>query len=95
MSPDQKKVIDNHCNSEWAVRFAGPWSDFEHAGRAKIKAEPGQVLTELTPAQLAEWKQSAAPLHAAWARGVKRVGLDPNQVYAQLQAEIAKHHAGY
>ena len=53
------------------------------------------MLTELTPAQLAEWKQSAAPLHAAWARGVKRVGLDPNQVYAQLQAEIARHHAGY
>ncbi len=95
MSPDQKQVIDDHCNGEWAVRFAGPWSDFEHAGRAKIKAEPGQVLTELTPAQLAEWKQSAAPLHAAWARGVKRVGLDPNQVYAQLQAEIARHHAGY
>ncbi|HEX4259750.1 MAG TPA: TRAP transporter substrate-binding protein [Acetobacteraceae bacterium] len=95
MAPDQKAVIDNHCNAKWADRFAGPWAKFEEAGRAKVAAEPGQVLVKLTPAQLALWKQSAEPLHADWARGVRRAGLDPKQVYAGLEAEIAKHNAGY
>ena len=41
MSAAQKKVIDNHCNNEWALKVAGPWADFEHNGIAKLKAEAG------------------------------------------------------
>src|SRR6202165_2595290 len=37
MSAAQKKVIDNHCTNEWALKVAAPWADFEHAGIAKIK----------------------------------------------------------
>ena len=54
MSPAQKKVIDNHCTPEWALKVAAPWADFEHAGIAKIKAEAGQEVYEPTPAQVAE-----------------------------------------
>ncbi len=95
LAPDQKKVIDNHCTTAWAERFAGPWADFEHAGRAKMAAEPGHVMTELTPAQLKLWQQSALPLHKAWAAAVHRKGLDPSKVWASLQEAIAKYHAGY
>ena len=95
LAPDQRKVIDNHCTTAWAERFAGPWADFEHAGRAKMAAEPGHVMTELTPAQLKLWQQSALPLHKAWAAAVRRKGLDPSKVWATLQEAIAKYHAGY
>ena len=40
MSAAQKKVIDDHCTTQWAVRAASPWADFEHAGIKKLKAEP-------------------------------------------------------
>src|SRR5437016_3413967 len=37
MSPAQKKVIDDHCTTEWAGKFADPWADFEHEiGRAHV-----------------------------------------------------------
>ncbi len=39
MSAAQKKVIDDHCTTEWAGKIGGPWADFEHAGVAKIKAQ--------------------------------------------------------
>ncbi|MGC1252953.1 MAG: TRAP transporter substrate-binding protein, partial [Xanthobacteraceae bacterium] len=52
MSAAQKKVIDNHCNRDWALRVAAPWADFEHAGIAKIKAEPGQEVYPISDAQL-------------------------------------------
>ena len=65
MSAKQKKAIDDHCTNEWALKIAAPWADFEHAGIAKIKAEAGHEVYELTPAQLAEWKKSAEPLEKA------------------------------
>jgi TRAP-type C4-dicarboxylate transport system substrate-binding protein len=95
LSPDQKKAIDDHCTTEWAVRFASPWADFEHAGIAKVRAEPGQVVTELTPDQLAAWQKSAEPLRQSWANGVKKVGGNPDAIMQALQQEIAQHHAGY
>ena len=44
LSPAQKKVIDEHCTSEWAMKIAVPWVDFEAAGRDKIKVQAGHEL---------------------------------------------------
>ncbi len=51
MSPAQRTVIDDHCTTEWAEKVASPWADFEHAGRAKLAAEPGHEVYTLTPEQ--------------------------------------------
>lgn len=96
LSPLQRKAIDDHCTTDWAVRFASPWADFEHAGRARIAAEPGHVLTKPTDAQLALWRQAAAPLKARWAALVRARGDgDPDAIFAALEASIAKYGAGY
>src|SRR5215510_147656 len=95
MSPRQKKVIDDHCTPEWALKVASPWADFEHAGIAKIKAEAGHEVYEPTPAQVAEWKKAAQPLEEKWAEGVKKTGADPAVVMKELKAQLSKDGAGY
>ena len=95
MSAKQKKAIDDHCTNEWALKVAGPWADFEHAGIAKIKAEAGHEVYELTPAQLGEWKKAAAPLEKAWADNVKKVGVDPDAAMKELKADLVKYKAAY
>jgi TRAP-type C4-dicarboxylate transport system substrate-binding protein len=95
MSAAQKKVIDNHCTPEWALKVAAPWADFEHAGIAKIKAEAGQEVYEPTPAQVTQWKKAAQPLEEKWAEGVKKAGLDPATVMKELKAQLSKEGAGY
>jgi TRAP-type C4-dicarboxylate transport system substrate-binding protein len=95
MSASQKKVIDDHCTTEWALRVAAPWADFEHAGIAKIKAEPGHEVYGLTPAQIAEWKKSAEPLEKAWAANVKKAGIDPDTAMKELQAQLVKYKANF
>src|SRR5476649_1240148 len=62
MSPRQKKAIDGNCNPEAAGRVGGPWGVFEDAGVGKVKAEAGQEVYTLTPAELAQWKKAAEPL---------------------------------
>ena len=96
MDAKQKKAIDDHCNSEWAAKVAGPWADFEHAGIEKIKAEPGQDVYTITPAQVAEWRKAAAPLEKKWADGAKKAGLaNPEAALNDLKAELKKGGAAY
>src|ERR1700760_5200771 len=51
LSPAQKKVMDDHCMTDWAVKIAGPWGDFESAGRDKMRADPTHELSKFTPDQ--------------------------------------------
>jgi TRAP-type C4-dicarboxylate transport system substrate-binding protein len=95
MSAAQKKVIDNHCTPEWALKVASPWADFEHAGIAKIKAEAGHEVYEPSAAQVAEWKQASEPLAKTWADNVKKSGGDPDAVMKELKAQLAKDKAAY
>jgi TRAP-type C4-dicarboxylate transport system substrate-binding protein len=93
LAPAQRKVIDDHCTSEWAVRFATPWANFEHDGRAKFAAEPGHQVVDLTAAQLQEWRTAAAPLKASWAASVKKVGGDPDAIAAAFDKSVLAQHA--
>src|SRR5690606_23516403 len=70
MSAAQKKVIDDHCSNEWALKVASPWADFEHAGIAKLKADAEHEVYPISPEQLAAWKKAAEPLQNTWAANV-------------------------
>jgi TRAP-type C4-dicarboxylate transport system substrate-binding protein len=95
LSPAQKKVMDDHCTTEWAVKIAAPWVDYEHAGIAKMKAAPGHEVYALTAEQLAAWKKTVEPLTKSWAESVKKAGADPDAAMAALQASLAKYEAGF
>jgi len=95
LSAAQKKVIDDHCTTDWAVKLASPWADFEADGRPKIKAEAGHEVYSLTPAQLDEWKKAAAPLQEKWAENVRKAGTDPEKAMAELKDALKKQNALY
>jgi TRAP-type C4-dicarboxylate transport system substrate-binding protein len=95
MSASQKKVIDDHCTTQWAVRVASPWADFEHGGIAKLKAEPGHEVYSITKEQLAEWRKSAEPVVTAWGEGVKKGGGNPDAILKDLKDTLAKHNVAY
>ena len=94
MTAAQKKVMDDHCTTDWAVKLAGGWGDFEAAGRERMRADPMQHVYKLTANQMQAWRDAAAPLRADWAAAVKRTGADPDAALAELEASIAKYGAG-
>jgi TRAP-type C4-dicarboxylate transport system substrate-binding protein len=93
MSAGQKKVIDDHCTTEWAEKVVSPWADFEYGGHAKLAAEAGHEVYKLTPDQLNAWRQAVAPGEAQWAEGVKKAGQDPKAVMDSLKANLVKYKA--
>ena len=92
---DRKKVIDNHCTNEWALKVAAPWADFEHGGIATLKALAGHEVYTISPAQLAEWRKAADPLEKAWADNVKKAGGNPDQIMSELKDQLSKLSAAY
>jgi TRAP-type C4-dicarboxylate transport system substrate-binding protein len=95
MSPAQKKVIDDHCTTEWAGKFADPWADFERAGFEKVKAMPGHEVFTITPAQLDEWKKSAEPLEKQWTDNVRKAGGNPDTIMKELKQALGQYNAAY
>ena len=67
LSAAQKKVVDDHCTTEWAEKVATPWADFESAGRTKIAGLPGHEVVKLSAEQLDAWRKAVAPVDAQWA----------------------------
>jgi hypothetical protein len=67
LSAAQRKVIDNHCTSEWAEKVATPFADFEESGHPKLAAEAGHEAYTLTADQVAAWRKAAEPLTVQWA----------------------------
>jgi TRAP-type C4-dicarboxylate transport system substrate-binding protein len=95
MSPAQKKVIDDHCNTAWAAKVAAPWADFEASGRAKLKADPAHEVYSISAAQLAEWRKAAEPLTAKWTQDARKTGIDADAALKDLKATLASNKAGY
>ncbi len=91
LSPEQKKVVDSHCTSEWAEKISTGWADAEQKGRAKMVADPSHTLSVPTPEEKAAWKKSAEPLEKAWAADVRKLGLDPDKLIGDLRSTLQKH----
>jgi len=95
MSAAQKKVIDDHCNNEWAVKMATPWGEFEAAGIEKLKTLPGHETVELNAEQIAAWKKTVDPLKKSWAEAVTKAGGNAEQITKDFEASLAKYKAAY
>ena len=93
LSPAQRAVLDAHCTTEWAVKLAGAWGDFEAAGRERARADPSHHFYKLTPEELAAWKDAIKPLQVKWAASAQALGIDPTVAREKLDAEIAKDGA--
>ncbi len=92
LSGNQRKVIDDHCNNEWAGRVGTAWGDEEDSGRDKLAAMGDQKLVPLTDAQLGKWKQAVQPVYDVWAKSLP--GGNAGSVLDALKKEIASRNAG-
>jgi TRAP-type C4-dicarboxylate transport system substrate-binding protein len=95
MSPTQRKAVDDHCTTEWALRVAAPWADFERAGVGKLQDDKasGREVYTISDAQLGEWRKAAEPVVKVWEEGARKAGVDPATVLAELKASLTKYKA--
>lgn len=98
LSAEQKKAVDDHCTTEWAVKVVSPWADFENAGLDELKADPEYTVVKPSDAELALWRDAAAPLQKEWADTVReksRADVDPQEALDAYRALLKQNDAAY
>jgi TRAP-type C4-dicarboxylate transport system substrate-binding protein len=93
LAAGQKKVIDDHCNNEWAGKVGAAWGDLEDAGQGKLEKTAGHTIVKLKPAQVDMWKKAAEPLYTQWATDVGKAGVNGQQALAELRKELEARKA--
>lgn len=93
LSPDQKKVMDDHCSPEWAKFVATVWSEAEDAGKPGVAALEGAKIIEPTEKDVAAWKASTAEVYQQWADEVSKKGGDPDAILDGLKSALRKHNS--
>jgi len=93
LSAGQKKVIDDHCNNEWAGKVGVAWGDDEDTGLDKLQKMGGHTIVKLTPEQKKAWRASAEPLYTRWVESAGKVGQDGKAALEALRAELGKRKA--
>ncbi len=94
LSPNQKRVMDDHCNNEWAARVGKDWGDVEDSGREKMVAMGGHTIVKLTPAQNDAWHKAAAPVYDQWVATADKAGVNGRKVLDELRAQLTKSGGG-
>lgn len=93
LSTAQKKVMDDHCNNDWAGKVGAAWGDDEDSGQGKLESQ-GHTIVKLTPAQLDAWKKAVEPMNAQWIESVGKSGVNGQQVLNGLRQELKARGAG-
>jgi TRAP-type transport system periplasmic protein len=95
LSADQKKVMDDHCNTDWAGKVGAAWGDFEDSGEGKMEKMGGHTITKLTPAQLSAWRSAVEPMANTWIANADKAGVNGKQVLDELKNELKSRKAAY
>lgn len=93
LSAGQKKVVDDHCSTEWAAKVGEAWGGFEDSGREKLEKTAGHTIVKLTPEQLDAWRKSAEPLYVKWGQDVAKSGGNADQIMGELRREVEARKA--
>ncbi|MBP6775930.1 MAG: TRAP transporter substrate-binding protein [Piscinibacter sp.] len=95
LSPNQKKVIDDHCNNEWAAKVGQAWGDAEDAGKGKLAAMGGHTIVPMSAQQIDAWKKSVAPVYEQWVQNAGKAGIDGKAALDDLKARLQKTGGAY
>lgn len=91
----QKKVIDDHCNTEMAGKIGAAWGDFEDGGKGKMEKMGGHTITKLSPAQLAFWRTAVAPMTGTWIANADKAGVNGKQALDELHKELKSRKVAF
>ena len=91
----QKKVMDDHCNNEWATRIGNDWGNAEDAGRQKLAAKGGHTFVPVSAEQVGKWRTAVAPLYDKWVADADRAGINGRQALQGLRDELKRTGGAY
>ncbi|MBL4613489.1 MAG: TRAP transporter substrate-binding protein [Magnetovibrio sp.] len=88
---DVRQAIDEISGQVLVNKFGPWWNTWDEAGKQDIKNK-GSVVTELSDAERARWREALAPTIDAYLKGMEDKGIaNARKIYAKAQALVAKY----
>ena len=95
LAAGQKKVIDDHCNNEWAARVGNDWGGAEDEGKAKLAGMAGHTVVPMSKPQIEVWKKAVAPVYDQWVAAADKAGYPGKKALDDLKATLSKTGGAY
>lgn len=95
LSPRQRKIVDAHCTTDWAVRVASGWALDEQRGHEAMLKAQGHTVHRPTGGDLTAWRELGQPLIERWIDGLRRRGVEPDSLRHGLNRELKAANAAY
>lgn len=97
LSPENQKVIDDHCTPEWSERVTNDWAQWEKEGRAALENKGGHTIVTIAEEDRAPWLESAQALYEDWAVLVdQRYGEGTAKpIMDDLRSRLSREGAGF
>lgn len=95
LSPENKKVIDDHCTPEWSSKIVSGWAADDAAAYAKLTANPKYTFYKPTEAEVALWRAEGEKVLDTWRADMKAKGLDADAIYAAYVAALKANDADF
>ncbi|MCA1300463.1 TRAP transporter substrate-binding protein [Stappia indica] len=95
LSEAHRAVIDAHCTPEWAEKLATGWFEFDREGRQMFVDDPKHTVTELSEADVQQWREASAFLLDEWRAAVTKAGHDADEIYNALVERLDAYDARF
>jgi TRAP-type transport system periplasmic protein len=87
-----RKVLMDNSGEAASRRFGAYWMTLDNEVREQYRHAAGHTIAELTPAQLATWRDKLAPIYAQWLTNTPGGDAVLAQYRALLKGVAAEHH---
>jgi TRAP-type transport system periplasmic protein len=86
-----RKVLEDNSGEAASRLFGEYWMNLDNEVRQQYRQSPGHTIAELTPAQLATWREKLQPIYAQWLKDTPGGTPVLTKYRALLQAVAAEH----
>jgi TRAP-type transport system periplasmic protein len=90
LSPDLKKVIDNHSGAAYSQAIGKIWDNSQTVGR-KAAVDHGNVFYRLPLSEMDNWVKASAGLYDDWTADMDKRGLNGKQLLQDARELLVKY----
>jgi TRAP-type C4-dicarboxylate transport system substrate-binding protein len=95
LPPDIQKILENHIGAAGSEFFGKDFDRSNQMDKVKVQGMKGKTFFDLSPAEVAKWKETCKPIWDKWVTNMEAKGLPGKAVFQEAQNLSAKFAAEY
>ncbi|MCK4790196.1 MAG: TRAP transporter substrate-binding protein, partial [Desulfobacteraceae bacterium] len=91
LPPDIQKIFDEHAGAAGSAFFGREFDRYNDQAKAKVKGMKTKEIIQLSPSEVARWKQITSPVWERWLADMEAKGLPGKAVLDEAQRLLEKY----